>query len=230
MIAKYFKVPGARRVIRSTPAAPYLDSFALELERVQHQPETIRVDLLVAAHASSWAGRLGIAVAHFDETLIGRFEAHMVRCRCHWALRRRHAHAGWALRLFIEHLRRQTVIPKLPPRPEPPELGAFRDWLRRHRGSSEKTIHIYTYFLRDALEALGCDTRRFTAAKLRSYVLAQAHEKGRSSAMMIVRALRILGPKGSPAPTAAEVDYLLWSAGQGKPGLPPYHRTRTIYY
>ena len=46
----------------------------------------------------------------------------------------------------------------------------------------------------------------------------------------IVRALRRLAPKGSPAPTAAEVDYLLWSAGQGKPGLPTYHRTRTIFY
>lgn len=29
---------------------------------------------------------------------------------------------------------------------------------------------------------------------------------------------------------AADVDYLLWSAGQDKRGLPPYHRTRTIYY
>ena len=46
----------------------------------------------------------------------------------------------------------------------------------------------------------------------------------------IVRAMRRLAPKGSPALTAAGVDYLLWSAGQGHPGLPPYHRTRTIYY
>ena len=30
--------------------------------------------------------------------------------------------------------------------------------------------------------------------------------------------------------TAATVDYRLWLAGQEKAGLPPYHRTRTIYY
>ena len=40
--------------------------------------------------------------------------------------------------------------------------------------------------------------------------------------------------EGSPTPinpaTAAEVDYLLWSAGQDSTGLPPYHRTRTGYY
>ncbi|MEE8435955.1 MAG: queuosine salvage family protein [bacterium] len=30
--------------------------------------------------------------------------------------------------------------------------------------------------------------------------------------------------------TAAQVDGLLWAAGQDKTGLPPYHRTRTVYY
>ncbi len=30
--------------------------------------------------------------------------------------------------------------------------------------------------------------------------------------------------------TAVEVDQLLWNAGQHKAGLPPYHRTRTVYY
>jgi len=30
--------------------------------------------------------------------------------------------------------------------------------------------------------------------------------------------------------TAMDVDYTLWLAGQDKTGLPPYHRTRTIYY
>ena len=38
-------------------------------------------------------------------------------------------------------------------------------------------------------------------------------------------------PAGGVAPiTAAEVDGLLWAAGQDKTGLPPYHRTRTVYY
>ena len=45
-----------------------------------------------------------------------------------------------------------------------------------------------------------------------------------------VRALARDTAPGSPAPSAAEVDYLLWSAGQDKRALPPYHRTRTIYY
>lgn len=40
------------------------------------------------------------------------------------------------------------------------------------------------------------------------------------------RALRALGV---PA-TAMDVDYRLWSAGQHKAGLRPYHRTRTVYY
>ena len=35
--------------------------------------------------------------------------------------------------------------------------------------------------------------------------------------------------RGAPA-AAMEVDYLLWSAGQDKAGLRPYHRTRTVFY
>lgn len=46
----------------------------------------------------------------------------------------------------------------------------------------------------------------------------------------IARVMGSLAAPGRPAPTAAEVDYLLWSAGQDKSGLPPYHRTRTIFY
>lgn len=45
------------------------------------------------------------------------------------------------------------------------------------------------------------------------------------------------GSRGADTPpaTAMEVDYLLWSAGQAdtsrsEGGLPPYHRTRTVYY
>ncbi|MDH5750814.1 MAG: queuosine salvage family protein [Deltaproteobacteria bacterium] len=50
----------------------------------------------------------------------------------------------------------------------------------------------------------------------------------------IVRALNKSGGTGTApvtAPvTAADVDHLLWCAGQDKSGLRPYHRTRTIYY
>ncbi|MBI3993058.1 MAG: hypothetical protein HY342_07275 [Candidatus Lambdaproteobacteria bacterium] len=43
----------------------------------------------------------------------------------------------------------------------------------------------------------------------------------------IARALSAL--RGAPV-SAMDVDYLLWSAGQDKAGLAPYHRTRTAFY
>jgi Queuosine salvage protein len=46
----------------------------------------------------------------------------------------------------------------------------------------------------------------------------------------IVRALDAAAPAGAPPALAADVDYLLWAAGQDKTGLRPYHRTRTVYY
>ncbi len=46
----------------------------------------------------------------------------------------------------------------------------------------------------------------------------------------LVRALRRAGGGDAAGITAAEVDGLLWAAGQDKAGLPPYHRTRTVFY
>lgn len=46
----------------------------------------------------------------------------------------------------------------------------------------------------------------------------------------IARALSRLRGEGQTVATPADVDYLLWSAGQEKTGLLPYHRTRTPYY
>ena len=41
---------------------------------------------------------------------------------------------------------------------------------------------------------------------------------------------RALAERRQAPVLAADVDYALWSAGQEKTGLPPYHRTRTIFY
>ena len=46
----------------------------------------------------------------------------------------------------------------------------------------------------------------------------------------IARALHPLRGADGRRPTAAEVDFLLWSAGQRAEGMPPYHRTRTVFY
>ena len=46
----------------------------------------------------------------------------------------------------------------------------------------------------------------------------------------IARALNRQRAAGLPALLAADVDYLLWAAGQDKTGLPRYHLTRSVYY
>ena len=46
----------------------------------------------------------------------------------------------------------------------------------------------------------------------------------------IARAITHIRAGSREPATAAEVDYLLWSAGQDKTGLKPYHRTRTNFY
>ena len=47
---------------------------------------------------------------------------------------------------------------------------------------------------------------------------------------LVAHAVHARQPAGASPVTAMDLDYLLWSAGQDKTGLLPYHRTRTGYY
>src|SRR5258708_9768312 len=99
-----------------------------------------------------------------------------------------------AAALFIRYLRAERVVcqPIRPPSPAEtwPIFGAFRAWMRRHRGLSEMTLDTYQRVIVDLLEALGDNPAAFTAEAVRAFVLQRAKPHGRARATSIAVATR----------------------------------------
>ncbi len=113
-----------------------------------------------------------------------------------------------AASVYIRFLEGQGVVAPAVVSPAPsdvwPMLGAFRSWMRQHRGLTESTLDVYQGILVGFCEKLGDDPRRYTAAVLRAFVLERAQPHGiwrAKSIVVAVRALlRFLGATGQCPP------------------------------
>ena len=63
--------------------------------------------------------------------------------------------------------------------------------MREQRGASPRTLHTYTFFIRDFLKTVGQQPRRYTAHRLRQFVLEGSRRWGRARARTTVTALRV---------------------------------------
>lgn len=79
----------------------------------------------------------------------------------------------------------------LPPPPEPELLGAFRQWMRTHRGTTEATLTTYRLPITDLLHTLGEQPEYFEAKALRTFILERAGHSGIGQAKTVVQAVRI---------------------------------------
>jgi len=106
--------------------------------------------------------------------------------------------------MYIRFLQGEGVVPLPVLSPAPterwPMLGAFRSWMRQHRGLTESTLDVYQGILVGLCETLGDDPGRYTAEALRAFVLdrARPHRIWRAKSIVVaVRALlRFLGATG----------------------------------
>lgn len=192
MIANYFDYLQTLELIRSTPAGPYLESFARELEALGYSRSTIERYLRTAAHVSRWARDVGVPIHELDASSLERFSLHRQHCRCPRGLRRnRGSDTTSAPPVFLQHLRRLGVVSEPPAETTPPVLEEFGEWMRLHRGASDATVQRYDYQLRDVLAVLGEDSRRYDAASVRTYIQTRARKKGRSATRLSITALRM---------------------------------------
>lgn len=247
MLEAHLHSPVTRQRLRTGPAAPYVDGFAAWLHQQGYRPIGIDHALRSLAGWADWLRGAGFTATE----LVPGFEA----CQVALATQPRVRHARGpnqeslaAAARFLRFLREQGVLP--PPVPPPsvaerwPLLGVFRAWMGQHRGLSEGSLEVYQGILGELLVALGDDPRTYTAAGLRTFVLARAQPHGVSRAKSIVVAvrafLRFLGATGHCAPglehalpgfagwhltstprflAPAEVDRVLASCPRGATGL-----------
>jgi len=195
MLNAYVKRPLTLERYRSRPAGPHLDAFILWLEQRGYQPRRI-LRLLRGAHRfSQWAHDHGLGIEALDAKALERFRAHL---QVQQPLRYPSGSYRPVLlgaRHFVTFLEALGLVSPtaliFPPPPEPELLGAFRQWMRTHRGTTEATLHTYRRPIIELLHTLGEQPEYFEAKALRTFILERVGRRGIGQAKTIVQAVRM---------------------------------------
>jgi len=123
------------------------------------------------------AGAARIAPADIDETIIGRFARH--RCRCFGKRRDTHISGKYMKRVhrIVEFLGERGIVRQKATSAGPvlhPRVAQFQDWLRQHRGVTERTIDVHGRMVMRLLATLGNRPQRWDAQLIRRVIIAEA--------------------------------------------------------
>jgi integrase/recombinase XerD len=167
-------------------SAPYIENFKNWLRDSGYKTTTIEELVRLLACWAEWAHAAGFAL----DTIVAGFDASAAVFK---GSRTGNAvlNAG---ALFIRCLQYRGLVPRpqtsAPPTETWPIIGAFRAWMRSHRGITESSLETYQTTLVGLLEALGDRPETFTAQAIRAFVLERARPHGLARAKSIAVATR----------------------------------------
>ncbi len=173
------------------PLSPWIEQFAAELVAQRYAPLTIEGCAASARHFAAWLGSAGIPIDAIDDDVIRRFAEH--RCRCPGGRRwRRISPKYWRrAKRFYAFLQQVGVARAALKVPSPyPLLDDYQNWLRAHRGLSERTIARHLRHLHKLLPELGAATHDYDAALVREVVRKCRERTGSADLRTITSALR----------------------------------------
>ena len=148
-----------------------------------------------AEHFGLWLRASRIGWHEVDASVVEQFVRHACRCG---AGRKRGTIARTGIQRrrlgatrFIAFLRERDVValPVIEPGRDP-VARAFGDWLRQHRGATERTVETYVFIAARFLPELGSDPAFYDAATLRRIVLDQPAHFSRASVRQAATVLR----------------------------------------
>ena len=182
----------ARQGTHANEPPPWVAEFTQDLLETGHTALTVRRYDAVVRHLAYWLDLAEVAVADIDETVIGRFARH--RCRCFGQRRATHVSSNYVMcvRNVVEFLgkrgfvRQQSTSAVVYDR----RVVEFQDWLRRHRGVSERTIDLHGRMVMRLLPALGKRPRSWNAQLLREIIVAETERVSRAHVKTMITALR----------------------------------------
>jgi integrase/recombinase XerD len=135
----------------------------------------------------------GLAPRDINEDVFHRFARHRCHCPGNRRLNRVSEKYARRVRRFFDFLADRGVV-LLPPRisrPNPNEqLRAFQEWLRTHRGISERTIDRHGRMIMRLLPTLGSDPRRYDAHHVRQVILVETKRTSIAHVKTMTTALR----------------------------------------
>ena len=186
------------------PMLPLVAQFTEHLASLGHTTLTVRGYNDAARHFAAWLQQSDIVVAHVDAATCAGFANHQCRCpgvRQSDRLSAKYARRAWR---FVRFLSEHGIVGRLA-EPGPtlvePRVALFQNWLRQHRGITERTIDRHGRMIARLQVALGTDPACYTAASIRQAVLDErkgtsvAHVKTMTTALRVY--LRFLGASGA---------------------------------
>lgn len=149
----------------------------------------------VAEHLGLWLRASRIGWHEVDASVVERFVHHDCGCAAgrkrgeitKTGLQRRRLGAT----RFLEFLQESGAVSLSPLKPShDPAAEAFGDWLRHHRGATERTVENYVFVAARFLPVLGPDPSGYDVANLRRIVLDQPADFSRASVRKTATVLR----------------------------------------
>jgi len=174
-------------------ALRHVDDFAQSL-RVQGYAEgTIKHYGHGCRHLAVWLDQHGVELAAIDEDVIERFAVHSCRCPGQFVQNaRRNSQYMATIRRFVRYLATAHVIAKPAwVRQGDDRLAPFGEWLRRHRGTGERTILGHLHAVTKLLLQLGSDPARYDAALINRVLLQNLESTSRVSVQQMCGSLRM---------------------------------------
>ena len=177
------------------PHARHVDAYRGRLVLLGHRGLTLKQHVVAARHFCHWLHVSRGCLAEVTATDIVRFGRHKCRCighrRASW---RGPFHSRYLVRVrkFVRFLVEIGVVkaPLEAPPEQAPEIIAWLDWLRRHRGLSAASVKNYERALEKLLPHIGTDPARYGAANLRLAYSDRCSREGQNAREWMATALR----------------------------------------
>ena len=189
MLSDYIPEVRAQAQLREQCSGADLDGFSNWLAARHYAFSTVRSYLFAVGELAVWTeANSQSRLEALDRTSLMDYRAYLSR-----RYRGKRGHESGNLlcgaRSYLRFLRPAGDEP-LGPALDPLEAG-FHSWLREHRGVAQRTLDGYARIVRRLLSAIGNRPRRYTAAQLRAFVLAQAAGHSSSMADTVVTSVRL---------------------------------------
>ena len=183
--------------------APWVAEFTRRLRQLGYTSLTVKSYDDAARHLAHWLLKTKVAVADIEEAVIDRFARH--RCQCPGCRSEKHVSGKYVRRVrrFIVFLS-EGGLARLKAKRAAPVLdrrvAEFQEWLRRHRGITERTIDRHGRMVMRLLPALGPRPQNWDAHLVREVIVAETKRTSgayvKTMAMALRGYLRFLGAHG----------------------------------
>jgi integrase/recombinase XerD len=181
------------RCMDSGVLGTFVEAFTRNLRALGHTRLTVAGYGDAARHFAEWLRRSAIVVGDVDDGVITRFARHRCKCcgnRQHQLLSAKYVRR---VRRFVRFLVERRVAKAAAPNVSAPlndRVIEFQDWLRHHRGISERTVDRHGRMVMKLLPGLGDDPGTYDAELVRRVILAEAQSSSRPYIKTMTTALR----------------------------------------